>query len=313
MCPPTNHVLCTRQCNSRIEVFHRAPIIPPELGGQEEMEVLAYPVAISVNYYTFGVVMNPSSTHCTCKRINVHRAPRKEWIRRALVCVLECQCVLQCSFQCPKLCADCMPYIKTKESPGSFAFCCFLSFFFYIHIDLWSTQWNVNSLNYILLWSKSCCLFLKRSSRGLKSWHCTHGDNGRVEYRTCGALIGHKGEKWAPDEAGDQALKPTEASVLTAGFVSRWRRSSGRNIYFLRDSTTRLLKKMFVSKEGFITLKRCCYFYKMVLIRLVKGAPCNIFTGCKQKALSMQEMVVCRLLDVTCLHLYLLAAKQAYI
>lgn len=50
----------------------------------------------------------------------------------AFVCICGrvsvCLTVMTCSFQCPKLCGDCMPYIKTKESTGSFSFSFFLSF-----------------------------------------------------------------------------------------------------------------------------------------------------------------------------------------
>ena len=86
--------------------------------------------------------------------------------------ILVCPTVTTCGFQCPKLCGDCMPYIKTKESV-EFSFSFF--FFFYINIDLWSTQFKkkkVNSLNNILLWRKSCVFFLNdQVITGCKQWY----------------------------------------------------------------------------------------------------------------------------------------------
>lgn len=162
--------------------------------------MLAYPVAICEILY-FRCCDESHFYSLYVQRINVYWAPRKRVdTMSAFVCICDwvsvCPTVMTCSFQCPKLCGDCMPYIKTKESTGSFFF-----FFFYINIDLWSTQWKVNSLNYILLWSKNpgvSFLKLSSSSRGMLKLVIpdVEPDNKQtnVKNRKCRVVISYKEE-----------------------------------------------------------------------------------------------------------------------
>lgn len=136
MCLATNHVLCIYQCNSHIKVFqqHHAPFIPPELGGWKRPDDGSVSVSCCCLWTTILLVLwwipvllivcaknkcllgpekgvdTTSAFVCICGRVSVRPA------------------VMTCSFQCPKLCADCMPYIKTKESTGSFSFFLLVSF-----------------------------------------------------------------------------------------------------------------------------------------------------------------------------------------